>query len=140
MSRDLSALHPLVTTKARKFLMELERQGITVLVTCTLRTMAEQAEVYAQGRTKPGRIVTYAGPGDSWHNWGRAIDVVPIRAGKPVWGTTGEDLVLWKRIGAIGESVGFEWAGRWAKFREFPHFQDTLGASLAALKAGQHLA
>ncbi len=140
MSRELTALHPLVATRARKFLSEVERAGITVLVTCTLRTLEEQAALYAQGRTVPGRIVTNAKPGDSWHNWGRAFDIVPLRNGKPVWGTTGADLDLWHRLGDIGEACGLEWAGRWRTFREFPHFQDTLGASLAALKAGQKLA
>ena len=44
-------------------------------VTAGLRTMAVQAALYAQGRTRPGQIVTYAEPGDSAHNVGLAIDV-----------------------------------------------------------------
>ena len=65
----------------------------------------------------------------------KAFDVVPLRNGKPVWGTSGDgiddnpaddntdDLELWQRIGQIGESLGLEWAGRWKTMREFPHFQ-----------------
>ena len=69
----------------------------------------------------------------------RNFDVVPLRNGKPVWGTTGEDLKLWQRIGEIGKSCGLEWAGDWRTFREFPHFQFTGGLSLADFQAGRKL-
>lgn len=42
------------------------------------RTMARQAEIYAQGRTKPGKIVTKAPPGSSAHNFGLAVDLWPL--------------------------------------------------------------
>jgi D-alanyl-D-alanine carboxypeptidase len=45
------------------------------LVTAGLRTIAQQAALYARGRTSPGDIVTYAKPGSSAHNYGLAIDV-----------------------------------------------------------------
>ena len=119
--------------------------GIKLLVTCTYRNNAEQEELYAQGRTKPGRIVTRARGGQSKHNAldvtgqpaAEALDVVPLRHGKPVWGTGGngidddptdddtDDLEIWQRIGAIGKSVGLKWYGDPdASFREFPHFQN----------------
>ena len=140
MSRALSDLHPLVRTKAEAFLHECERQGITVLVTCTKRSIEEQAALWAQGRTAPGKRVTKARPGDSWHNWGRAFDVVPIRNGKLVWGINGADLQLWQRIGKIGQGVGLEWGGSWVKFPDMPHFQDTLGQTLADLKRVANMA
>lgn len=115
---------------ATKFLAACRNEGIDLLVTCTLRSNEEQAALYAQGRTKPGKVVTNAKPGQSMHNHGLAIDVVPLRAGKPVWGTTGEDGKLWKRIGEIGEKVGLEWAGRWTTMREYPHFQHPQASAL----------
>jgi peptidoglycan L-alanyl-D-glutamate endopeptidase CwlK len=42
----------------------------------TLRTIAEQNELYAQGRTKAGKIVTNAKGGQSYHNYGLAFDIV----------------------------------------------------------------
>jgi peptidoglycan L-alanyl-D-glutamate endopeptidase CwlK len=54
-----------------------------------------------------------------------------------VWGTLGKDLELWNKIGTIGESVGLEWAGRWKRFREFPHFQFTGGLTLSDFQAGK---
>jgi hypothetical protein len=41
-----------------------------------LRTFEDQDELYAQGRTKSGRIVTNARRGDSLHNYGLAADYV----------------------------------------------------------------
>jgi peptidoglycan L-alanyl-D-glutamate endopeptidase CwlK len=148
-SRDIGALAPSVATMAQEFLRLcrsdpwLAGNYVTVIITCTWRSPEEQAALYARGRTKPGRIVTWAKPGQSEHNAvmngrpaARAFDVVPLRAGKPVWGTGGngidedprddatDDLEVWQRVGAIGERVGLSWAGRWPRGkREFPHFE-----------------
>ena len=112
--------------RAEKFLTRCKAAGLFVLVTCTARSAKDQAGLYAQGRTTPGAVVTWAKPGESLHETGRAFDVVPLRNGKPVWGTTGADLALWQQVGALGIACGLEWAGRWpAKRREFPHFQFT---------------
>lgn len=137
-SRSLSELHPVCKAKAEKFIELAKQNGIDLLVTSTYRDHESQAALFAQGRTKPGLIVTNARPGQSWHNWRCAFDVVPIRNGKPVWGTSGPDNDLWRKIGELGESVGLEWAGRWTgKLREFAHFQYTGGLTLAELQSGK---
>ena len=138
-SRDLDDLHPIVTAKARELMARCNTEGIDLLVTSTYRDAASQAALYAQGRTAPGRIVTHAQPGQSFHNWRVAFDVVPLRHGKPVWDTSGANGLLWQQIGALGESLGLEWAGRWHKFRECPHFQWTGGLTLADFQAGKPL-
>lgn len=123
-SRSIDDLSPETRQCAGVFLSSCQASGLSVLVTCTRRSGAEQAALYAQGRTTPGLIVTWAKEGESRHEKGEALDVVPLRHGKPVWGTTGADLALWQQVGALGEAAGLEWAGRWpAKRREFPHFQ-----------------
>lgn len=146
-SRKLEDLEPETRARAQAFLDACEAAGFDVLVTSTYRDFESQAELFAQGRTKPGRKVTNARPGLSWHNWRRAFDIVPLRNGKPVWGTSGngidnnptddqkDDLELWQRIAALGKMSGLEWAGDWRSFKEFPHFQFTGGLSLAALQA-----
>lgn len=137
-SRNLIDLHPIVREKAQTFIEQSRLQGIDLLVTSTYRDNESQAALYAQGRTKPGLIVTNAKPGQSWHNWRCAFDVVPLRNGKPVWGTSGPDGDLWRKIGELGELVGLEWAGRWAgKLREMAHFQYTGGLTLAQLQSGK---
>lgn len=68
----------------------------------------------------PGRVVTMAGPGQSMHQYGMAIDCVPLVAGKPMWD---DGHPSWKRYGDCCELAGLEWAGHWTRFREFPHAQ-----------------
>lgn len=125
--------------------------GIDLLTISTLRDIEAQDALYAQGRTAPGRIVTNARGGESFHNFRVAFDVVPLRNGKPIWGTSGngidsdpsddatDDLEIWQRIGELGEAQGLDWAGRWNRFREFPHFQFTGGLTLADFRAGKTL-
>ena len=136
-SRSLVELLPVVREKVEEFLEYCRQESIDVLVTSTYRDDECQNTLYEQGRSKPGKIVTNAKAGQSWHNWRCAIDVVPLRNGKPVWGTTGEDLKLWMRVGELGEKAGLEWAGRWKRFREFPHFQYTGGLTLKDLQNGK---
>ena len=52
-------------------------------VTSGLRSMEEQQSLWEQGRTKPGEIVTNAKPGQSAHNYGRAVDVALDGSPKP---------------------------------------------------------
>lgn len=136
-SRRLEDLHPVVHEKARLMIERCQNVGIDIIVTSTYRDHASQNTLYAQGRTAPGRKVTNARGGQSFHNWRVAFDVVPMRNGKPVWGTTGDDLELWHKVGRMGESCGLEWAGRWTEFCEFPHFQWTNGLSLADFQQGK---
>lgn len=136
-SRSLDDLHPAARRRAAAFIEAARRAGIDLLVTSTYRDHASQAALYAQGRTAPGAKVTNAKPGQSWHNWRCALDVVPVVAGKAQWGTTGDGAKLWARVGELGEAAGLEWAGRWKSFRELAHFQFTGGLTLADLQAGK---
>lgn len=138
-SRDLYDLHPTVRAKATAHLMACEAEGIDLLVTSTYRSPAEQDALFAQGRTKPGKKVTKARGGQSFHNYRLAYDVVPLRNGKPVWGTTGADGKLWQRVGELGEGAGLEWGGRWRGLIDLPHFQYTGGKPLSHFQKGGRL-
>lgn len=138
-SRKIEDLHPAVAEKCRAFIALCQSNGIDILITSTYRDHESQDALYAQGRTATGKKVTNAKGGQSWHNWRLAFDVVPMRNGKPVWGTSGDDGVLWRKVGELGEQVGLEWAGRWKKFAEMAHFQWTGGLTLADLQAGKKL-
>jgi peptidoglycan LD-endopeptidase CwlK len=145
-SRKPEDLHPLVYPLYRSARARWTKglpPNVDVLLTCTYRSNAEQAALYAIGRTKPGRKVTWAPEGTSNHNFtldGRpaslAFDIVPLRNGKPIWGTTGngidadptdddrDDLELWQRIAQHAKDAGLAWAGDWRPGkREFPHFE-----------------
>ena len=132
-SRSLDDLIPPARARVQAFLNAAKKEGVDLLVTSTYRDNASQDALYAQGRTKPGKIVTNAKAGQSWHNYRCAVDVVPIVAGKPRWDVKDE---VWQKIGALGKAQGLEWAGDWKRFREYPHFQYTGGLTLAQLQAG----
>lgn len=103
------------------FLEDAKEDGIDLLVTCTLRTLAEQDQLYAQGRTIPGMRVTQARAGQSAHNYGLALDVVPMINGKPDW--TGTD-AIWQKVGSLGQLAGLEWFGApGTPYLEYAHFQ-----------------
>ena len=52
-----------------------EKNGVTVKIICGTRTIKEQNELYAIGRTKAGKKVTNAKGGSSFHNYGIAFDI-----------------------------------------------------------------
>lgn len=133
-SRKIDDLLPVVQVRVRRFLELCRENDIDILITSTYRDNESQNALYAQGRTLPGKKVTNAKAGESWHNHRCAIDVVPLRNGKPVW--DGKDPV-WRDVGRLGKEAGLEWAGEWKKFKEFPHFQYTGGKTLAQLRMGE---
>ena len=137
-NRRIETLHPDIKSKVKEFIIRAEKElGIKLRVTAALRTWAEQSTLYKQGRTTAGKIVTSAKAGQSYHNYGLAIDVVEIKNGKALWNNPN-----WKKIGQLGESIGFTWGGRWTRGKnDKPHFQMTFGkhhSQLAQLyKAGK---
>ena len=136
-SRSLDDLKPPARARAEAFLRAAQAAGLDILIYCTYRSPEEQNDLYAQGRTAPGRIVTSARAGESFHNWGLAFDFVPLVAGKPAW----NDAAKYAQAGRLAESVGLEWAGRWqGKLRETAHCQYTGGLSLAQIRAGKAVA
>ena len=134
-SRNLSDLHPIVQAKVKAFVAACKKEGIDVLITSTYRDGESQNALYAQGRTKPGRRVTNAKAGQSWHNHRCAADFVPMVSGKAQW----NDARTFKRCGEIAEACGLEWAGRWKSFPEMAHVQYTGGLTLAQLRAGAQI-
>lgn len=136
-SRSLDDLVPAARDKVEDFLALCKHAGIDILVTSTYRDMESQNALYAQGRTAPGKIVTNAKAGDSFHNWRCAVDVVPLVNGKPDWDGSHP---IWKQVGELGKQAGLEWAGEWKSFKELAHFQYTGGLTLAQLKSGSTIA
>lgn len=114
------------------WLADCQAAGIDVLVTCGFRTNAEQALLWAKGRDVPGKIVTNARPGLSAHNYGLAVDVVPIVHGKADW--SGDD-PLWQEIAASGQARGLQWLGAPdSPFIEQAHFQHPQWKKLAGIE------
>ena len=117
-SRDLGDLTPRAAEMARNHLNACKVEGFDIFVTSTLRTLYEQAELYAQGRTRSGAIVTYADAGSSDHNHGYAWDVGFSNCSDPC-----AERHPWEKVGEIGKDVGAGWGGDWAGGkRDKPHF------------------
>jgi len=128
--RRIQSLHPLIRDKVREFIYKAEKEGMALRITSGFRTFQQQQAIYNQGRTTPGKVITNARPGYSYHNYGLAIDVVPMENGQPVWNST-----HWNRIGRLGKSLGFEWGGDFTSLVDKPHFQITFGKSASQLLA-----
>lgn len=144
----IKLLHPSIVDEANRIYNEIA-EALTGKAICrfshTLRTFAEQDALYAQGRTKKGSKVTNARGGQSYHNYGLAIDIV-LLVDKDKNGTfesaswetkvdfDGDGKEDWQEIVAIFKRYGWEWGGDW-KFLDTPHFQKTLGKTIAQLKA-----
>ena len=134
-SRSLSDLNPKVAAMCSEFINRCKAQHIDILITSTYRDAESQNALYAQGRTAPGKKVTNAKGGQSYHNWKVAFDFCPLVNGKPNW----NDVALYTKCGEIAESVGLEWAGRWKTFKELAHCQYTGGLTLHDFQQGKTL-
>ena len=134
-SRSLSDLNPKVAAMCSEFINRCKAKDIDIIITSTFRDAESQNALYAQGRTAPGKKVTNAKGGQSYHNWKVAFDFCPIVNGKPNW----SDVALYTKCGEIAESVGLEWAGRWKTFKELAHCQYTGGLTLHDFQQGKTL-
>ena len=127
MSRKLEDLIPILAIKAGELQKAAKDLGLDMLVTSTWRPFAEQESLYAQGRTIPGKIVTWAKAGESYHNYGLAFDFAILRDHKVDW----NDPEPYFKVGEIGEDMGLEWGGRWPeKKRDLPHLQMSFGLKI----------
>lgn len=118
MSRSIEHLEEGTRKRCQWLLGWAEAQGIRIIVTSTLRSMAEQAELYARGRTKPGPIVTDARPGYSWHNFGRAFDICFTNGKRAVYSGP------WEKVAKKAAEMGLRWGIRLKNGTlDKPHFQ-----------------
>jgi len=99
------------------------------------RTWDEQAKIYAQGRTSPGKIVTNAKPGYSNHNYGIAVDMGVFRDGKYLDGLKpAEAQAFHNKAAVVAEKYNIEWGGSWKSFKDYPHFEYKTGKTLSQLR------
>lgn len=126
--KRLSEVHPRLAERVRSMAEILAGEHITIRVTQSLRSWSEQQALWLEGRDAKGRVVdpkkvvTDAQPGDSWHQFGLAVDVCPMNDGMPDWNLSHP---VWKRIVEVGESVGLISGSTWRSFPDWPHFQMT---------------
>lgn len=126
----IAQLHPNIRQEVTNIINEcnLALTGrAKVRITQGLRDFLEQDELYAIGRTKPGKIVTNAKEGQSIHNYGFALDICLIIDGKTAsWDTAkdwdGDKIADWTECVDIFKKYGWNWGGDWKTFKDLPHF------------------
>jgi len=128
MSASRKGLNPEFDAKLQLFEKKLAANGIKVILTCGYRSIEEQNGLYAIGRTKPGKKVTNARGGDSWHNYGLAADYAFVINGKVTWNGP------WATFGKIVRECGLEWGGDFKTILDRPHVQWTRGKTLAQMR------
>lgn len=121
----IMTMQPKAQRKAREFLAATQGLPFTYKIISGTRTYAEQDALYAQGRTRPGKIVTKARGGQSNHNFGIAWDVGIFDNGKYFTGSTRKEDQAYINLGAsiLGQINGLEWGGNWSDFPDKPHYQ-----------------
>ncbi|WP_462421909.1 M15 family metallopeptidase [Salinicoccus sp. Marseille-QA3877] len=136
------ALHPKVAEKAEALKESAEEKDITIQITDGFRTHEEQDTLYAQGRTAPGNIVTNARGGESYHNYGLAVDFAVINDGEVMWDISydGNDNGTsdWEEVAEIAKDLGFTWGGDWEDFKDYPHLQMDFDTSIHDLQKDNH--
>jgi len=154
MSRKLELLKPSFLIRVQDFKDRCYHHDLDILIYCTVRDLKEQSRLYRQGRSlktitnksdelayqfdrpdlgkvlmgvgpQQGKVIlTKAGPGQSLHNYGYAVDAVPVINGKLLWTTDDdESKYYWDLFGSCADESGLEWSGNWKTFKEYPHIQ-----------------
>ena len=126
----IALLHPAVREEVTKIIEECDLAltgRAKVRITQGLRSFPEQDDLYAIGRTKPGKIVTNAKGGQSIHNYGFAVDICLIIDGKTASWHTAKDwdsdqISDWQECVNVFKKHGWSWGGDWKIFKDLPHF------------------
>jgi len=109
-----------------------------------LRTFAEQDALYAKGRTVAGGKVTNAKGGQSYHNYGLAVDIVLLvdKDGNGSYETASWDTKAdndkdgisdWQEVVYVFKMYGWSWGGDWKNFPDAPHFEKSFGFTTVQL-------
>lgn len=128
----IQKLHPLVRDEVIKIITDCDvalTGKAKIRITQGLRTFKEQDELYAIGRTKPGKKVTNAKAGQSIHNYGLAVDICLMIDGKTASWDSAKDwdkdqVADWYECVKIFAKYGWEWGGNWKTFKDLPHFEN----------------
>lgn len=119
--RRIDKLHPDLQAAIGRIMAILEGLGHPMLLTDGYRTAKEQADLYAIGRSKPGKVVTHKNgtTNPSIHQSGKAADLTFLHDGKPCWC----DQHPWQLYGELAKVLGLTWGGSWKGLVDKPHIE-----------------
>lgn len=133
MGYDQSKLHPTLKRILAQLKEKCAEEDLALGIGECYRTVEEQNELYAQGRTKAGSIVTNAKGSDynSQHQWGIAFDFYQNIKGKAYDDSEG----FFERVAGLAKGLGLGWGGDWHSFVDKPHlYLPNWGSTCAELK------
>ncbi|WP_411834477.1 M15 family metallopeptidase [Neobacillus niacini] len=135
-------LHPVVRERSNQLVQQAADKGIVMVITDDFRSAEDQDRLYEQGRTAAGNIVTHARGGESFHNFGLAIDfAIKTPSADVIWDmqydSNQNGKSDWGEVVEMAKALGFEWGGDWAQFKDYPHLQMNFGLTLADLQNGK---
>ncbi|WML57834.1 M15 family metallopeptidase [Neobacillus sp. PS2-9] len=135
-------LHPIVKERSDQLIQKSARKRIRVVITDGFRSAEDQDRLYEQGRSTEGTIVTYAKGGESYHNFGLAIDfALKDPSGNVIWDMNYDGnkngKADWTEVVVMAKALGFDWGGDWAQFKDYPHLQMDFGLTVADLQNGE---
>lgn len=129
----IAQLHPKVRQDFQDFIEECESCfDITLRIVQGFRSFAEEDALYAKGRTVKGDnagpghpmgdVVTNSRGGQSYHNYGLAVDIVVIEGNKENWKAG------YMRYANIGAQWNITWGGNFnGSFKDYDHFESKCG-------------
>lgn len=125
----LDNVHPLLIEKVNRILRAMSELGFPMKVTDGIRTEIRQAELYAQGRTTPGKIVTEkdgfilrSNHQIKMDGFGHAVDCC-FQGMDPYLEHSPNKIILWCAYGSCAEALELNWGGRWKQFVDKPHVE-----------------
>lgn len=134
-------LHPAIRQEVGDTIDEIERlmpTSMKIRVVQGLRTIEEQNNLYAIGRTIPGKKVTNAKGGKSYHNYGLAIDfaIMYDMDSNGSFEKLSWDIFYdhdkngkrdWMQVVDAFKAKGYGFGGDWKSLKDYPHLEKTFG-------------
>lgn len=133
-------LHPKIRSEVMTLIDKAEAKlpNTAIRIVQGLRTFEEQNKLYAQGRTLPGNRVTNSKGGQSYHNYGLAIDFALLydKDKNGNYESLSWDILKdfdkdgesdWMEVVDIFEDAGYTWGGRFQSIKDNPHLEKTFG-------------
>jgi len=121
----LRGCHPELKVRVTKLVEALAHEGLELVLTQGVRSLAQQQALYAQGRHRPGKIVTncdgivrVSNHQPKLDGYGYAVDVA--------WRNAAGDITWegpWPTLGTLAAAHGLIWGGAWVRFQDRPHLE-----------------
>lgn len=137
-----TSLHPVVEERTNYLIERAASKGIVVIITDGFRSIEDQDILYEKGRSTEGNIVTHAKGGESYHNYGLAVDfALKDSGGNVLWDRQFDGNVNgiadWSEVVTLAKELGFEWGGDWINFKDYPHLEMNFGLAIDDLQRGE---